>query len=323
MIDPRFLPSNAGNNLSAWRLFLRICDQKSLSRVAQSTGLDVSTISRRINQLESAIGTSLIHRTTRSLVITPAGQKIRGEIEAIIQRLDAVVEQAAEPNNALTDVIHLSAPPCLIEYVISRWALEFAELHRGLRFDLKLSDKRIDPISSGIDVAIHSGAAVTFDSNAVRLGALTSVMAASPTYLKTHGTPKAPEDLLQGHVLLAYAGMMSARATWLQHEGVLRKYRFSPVLQASSTIGLTQAACAGAGILLYGPVFMIGEALDSGKLVEILPEWKQPDTIVHAVVSPESRTRPAVAGFIDFVREKWTSQRGFLASPNISIPGFH
>ena len=216
------------------------------------------------------------------------------------------------PYVAQEDLVRLSAPPCFIEYVLNGWALEYAAEHPGVCFDFRLTDHGVDPVNAGIDIAVHSGAAVALDSNRVCLGALSSVMVAAPAYLERYGVPKRPEDLLSGHVLLCYSGPMAAKSTWLYHGGQLHKFHFSPVLRTSSTVGLVRVVLSGAGLLLYGPHFMIGEGLQNGSLVEILSDWKQPDTIVHAVVSPESRQRPAVAGFLEYMQNRWASHPGFL-----------
>ena len=167
MSDPRYLPASVFNNLSAWRLFLRVCELRSLSGVAKSTGIDVSTISRRINRLEADIGKELIHRTTRSIVVTPAGEKIRLKVLKVLREFDGAVEEVINPRSVQKDLIRLSAPPCFIEYVINGWALEFAAAHPGVRFDLQLTDQRIDN-ERRIDIAIHSGAAVALDRNMIR-----------------------------------------------------------------------------------------------------------------------------------------------------------
>lgn len=312
MSDPRYLPASVFNNLSAWRLFLRVCELRSLSGVAKSTGLDVSTISRRINRLEADIGKELIHRTTRSIVVTPAGEKMRLKVLKVLRDFDGAVEEVINPRSVQKDLIRLSAPPCFIEYVINGWALEFAAAQPGVRFDLQLTDQRIDPTNAGIDIAIHSGAAVALDRNMIRLGALSSVMAAAPGYLERYGTPRHPHELEGNHVLLGYSGSMASRATWLYHDGELQRFAFEPTLCTSSTVGLIRVALAGSGILLYGPHFMIGDALERGDLVEILEDWKQPDTIVHAVIATESRQRRAVSGFLEFMKSRWCSQPGFL-----------
>lgn len=315
MTDPHFLPSSAFNNLSAWRLFLRVCDLRSLSGAAKSTGLDVSTISRRLDQLEADIGTKLVHRTTRSIVVTPVGEKVRRRIVKVLSELDDTVTEIVNPGIAQEDVVSLSAPPCFIEYVLNGWALEYAAEHPGVCFDFHLNDQRVDPLNAGIDIAVHSGAAVALDRNMVRLGALSSVMVAAPAYLERYGTPTYPQDLFNGHILLGYSGSMASKSTWLCKDGKLQKFCYAPALRTSSTVGLIRVALAGKGVLLYGPHFMIGDALRSGALVEILSDWKQPDTIVHAVISPASRHRPAVAGFLEFMKNRWASHPGFFADP--------
>lgn len=302
------------NNTLAVRLFLRLCEQQSLSKVAEATGLDTSTISRSLQQLEDELRVRLFHRTTRRVAITPAGMKLRPQFAAMIESFDkAVFDMRAACCGETEDTIYLAGPPCFNEHLLNRWAMEFAKEHPGVRFHLRLTDLAVEPEKEGIDIAFIPGAAVGLRDNTVQLGKLTSCIAASPAYLAKYGTPQHPEDLKK-HLLLGYKGRMGSSQFRLIQDGEIHTYQFRETLQASSTTALARAVIEGFGILTYACHFMFHEEIANGRLVELLTGWRQPDTIVQAVVNPESMYRPAVCEFLKFIQQKWPQTPGLYCS---------
>lgn len=302
--------SSTVNDLESWRLFLRICEQGSFSKVAESTGMDVSTISRRINRLERALGIQLFSRTTRTLSVTPEGNAIREKMLRVIEGFDDATLGFRQNR---TELITLSGPACLNEFLLNRWALQFLTEHPGTQFSLSLTDQPVDPALSGVDVAFHTGIAVVMGENIIRLGEFSSRMCASPAYLREHPAPQTPDDLTS-HVLLAYRGKMSSPRTWLIKDGILESFSYKESLQATSTTALVQLALDGSGILLFGCDFMLHNWFQEGRLVEVLSDWKQPHTMVHAVLSERSRSRPIVQKFVQFIKRKWKETPGLFTS---------
>ena len=174
----------------------------------------------------------------------------------------------------------------------------------------------LDPEKEGFDIALISGAAVGLRDNTIQLGTLTSCITASPVYLDKYGVPETPEDLKK-HVLLGYKGRMGSSLFRLIHNGKVHTYRLRETLQASSTTALARAVLEGFGILTYCCHFMFHEQIAKGLLVELLNDWKQPDTIVQAVCNPSSLHRPAVMEFLQFIQKKWPVTPGLSASGSL------
>lgn len=301
------------NQLDAWIVFLLLCEKHSFSRVAQTIGRDASYVSRLVASLEKELGFELVRRTTRRVVITPEGERAQREMAKVLALHQEAVGRIKNTDECdWTDRIVVCAPPSFCQSVLNRWCMQFSQAHPHVHFDLRLTDEAVEPTNEGVDIAIHSGPAVSLSDDAVRLGALTSIMAASPLYLKKFGTPQTPDDLHR-HVTMGFNGRMSGRYFKLFHEGELRSYIFDTTLSVSSTTALINAAVEGFGIVLYACHFMFGNALEEGRLVEVLPEWRQPLTMVHAMVSPASRRRPAVTAYVDFIRQACPSIPGFIA----------
>lgn len=312
LIHGAFKRNSLFNSTLAIRLFLRLCEQQSFSKVAKSAGLDVSTVSRTLQLLEEALQVKLFHSTTRQVVITPMGLKLKPQFAEMIKKFDkSVYELQASCSGDADDVIYLAGPACFNENLLNRWAMQFAASHPGIRFHLRLTDLALDPEKEGFDIALLSGSAVGLRDNTIQLGCLTSCIAASPLYLEKHGEPTHP-DQLQKHVLLGYKGRMGSSLFRLIHDGRIHSYRFQETLQASSTTALARAVLDGFGILTYACHFMFHEAIEKGELVEILTDWKQPETIVQAVINPSSMHRPAVKEFLEFIQKKWPVTPGLF-----------
>lgn len=311
------------DDLSDWRLFIKLCRQQSLSAVANATGLDSSTISRRISSLEERLGRTLFYRSSQKTSPTAEAMRYLEKIQQILHQYDSVLTGKISDAEKIEDTVSVCASPCFHQFVISRWALLFNKIHPGVRIKLTMTQDALHPTSSGLDIAIHSGPYVRMldDVPWIELGQLTSCIAASPQYLEERGMPNEPDDLRK-HVLLHYSGRMSGGAYRLvSPDGQINSYDFVPALESSSTTGLIRPAVAGLGILLYACDFMLHREFQNGELIEILPQWKQPLTHVSAVLNPDSLKRFAVREFLAFMLEHWTEVPGFVrTTPKPKIP---
>lgn len=299
-----------------WRLFLRLCEQHSVMAVAQKFETDPSTVSRRLSRLESRLGVKLLVRSGRGMALTSDGRYYYDAMSRLVDEYDAVTRRSLpQGSDDEEEFITISASACFQQFVISRWCLEFRYAYPNVRFDLAMSDEALDPLSTGYDIVLHSGPYVRTVENAERilLGQLTSSIAASPAYLEKYGTPQTPDDLLTGHVLMHYKGRMSGRDYRLiDREGHARVFEFTPALTAVSTVGLIRSCLAGLGVLMYAPHFMLHEEFALGKVVSLLPQWRQPYTYVTAVASPAAFRRPMVRRFLRYMYDRWPDEVGFL-----------
>lgn len=292
--------------LSAMHLFVKVVDTGGFTRAARDLSLPKSTVSRQISALEGRLGVRLLERTTRSLRPTEAGR-------AFYERCARIVADVAEAEDAIMQTQHepqgrlrVSAPVSLgvrtLGPMVGRWLAAHPKVH----VDVSLSDRRVDLIEEGFDLAIRVGVLADSSMIARRLAPAPMVLAASPAYLAAHGTPQRPDDL-RGHACLQYE--YARTAGWrLQDGGREVVVPVSGPLVANNGDLLRDAAVAGLGITL-APDFILAPELDAGRLVPILTAHAIPTSAVWAVY-PESRHLSAkVRSFVDALAA------GFAALP--------
>lgn len=316
---------NSFDDLGDWRVFIKVCSQKSLSSAAESMGMTTSTVSRRISSLEDRLKVKLLYRSPHKIELTPKGEEYFGKISQFLIKYDTFLNTRTNSiSTDIEDVVVISASPCFQQFVIGSWCLEFRKTFPKVRFKTVLTQEALNPVASGIDIAIHSGPTVRTVENAevLLLGQLTASMAASPAYVKKYGMPQNLEELKK-HTLMHYCGKMSGEHFRLTKEdGTSCVFRFTPALESTSTVGLIRPALEGRGILMYACDFMLHREFADGSLLRILPEWKLPLTHVTAVPSPYSLHRRAVRSFLQFMIDHWEDVPGFLRvtpKPSLSI----
>ena len=254
-----------------------LAQQGSFTAAAARLGVSKAAMSQRVAELERVAGVPLVRRTTRSVRLTEAGQRlvdeVRGPFEHIAQTFDEVSDQAAQPRGLL----RLTAPVALARQQLVPHLAAFLRQYPDIRLELDLSDRLSSLATEGFDLAIRHTAQPPDTHVAWRLCGTHSVLVASRAYLRRHGTPVRPEDLLQ-HNCLHYP-RAPATPTWTFEalEGARAGERQTlPVtgsLSANNSEALRDAALAGLGVALL-PDFSAQQALRAGQLVPVLPGWK-------------------------------------------------
>lgn len=309
MLRKPFITSVTGN-MAAWRICLKLAEQGSFSRVAQSIGTDAAYVSKTISRLEKEIGFRLFARTTHSLTLTAEGKALMPRIEALAEAHD-VMMSCARHGAELSDVIHVVSPALFLQSLLSVWAGEFIQIHPKVRFDLRISDSTPKPELKGVDIALHTGSAVTANDYSIPLGTQSTYVAAAPGYLKQHGSPQTPEDL-KNHRLISCNGKMISGAYYLTDGSKVLPLDLTPSIEAESTSIVESLALSGFGILLHSYDYFFGKFIENNQLVRILPEWEVPSLITSLQISPSGMERPAVQKFIEFIRMKWNQTPGLL-----------
>jgi DNA-binding transcriptional LysR family regulator len=267
--------------IEALTTFVDVAAAGSFSRIAKQQDVAVSSITRRIDWLESELGAKLFSRSSRRLILTDAGERFlpraRGLLADLSEAKDELVSLQAEPRGLLT----VTAPSVFGRRWVSPAAIDFLAQYPLLELDLHLSDEVVDLRSRRVDVAIRMGALPDSELIATRIAPLRRLVCASPAYLERRGRPVAPADLLQHNCLTAAA---SAPADWWRFEGVNRD-RALPVrgtLRTDDTDTLLQAAAAGVGIVHLAS-WLVGEMIVAGRLVVLLPNAQPPKGAVPAI----------------------------------------
>jgi DNA-binding transcriptional LysR family regulator len=283
--------------------FVAVVEAGSFVGAAESLGSSKAAMSRAVLDLEARIGARLLHRTTRRLSLTEDG---RGYYEHCRQALDELASADAEvahASSAAVGLIRVNAPHSFgAIHLSSRWSA-FLDAHPGVRLDVTLSDRLVDLVDEGFDMAIRI--ARLQDSSLVsrRLAGARMVMCATPGYLASRGTPQRLEDVAQ-HEVISYT-YWSGGDTWrFSTDSGEREVATRPRLRANSGDTCRAVALSHGGIVLQ-PSFLVGEDLAAGRLVEILPQYHGPQLNIYAVY-PTRRQLPArVRILIDFLADSF------------------
>lgn len=284
--------------LNDMALFVEVVKAMSFRRAADATGVPNSTLSRRVTALEKAIGLRLLHRTTRRLELTEAGQIYYERSRRIVDEARLAHEQLGEMQSQPSGVLRASLPVDFANIFLAPVIAEFARRYPAITFDFDLTPRTVDLVSEPFDVAIRMGEPK--DSNLVArlLAKLPGHLYASPRYLAEVGSPSHPSELSEHQCL----GFPKAGG-WVLHRGEERtEVRVQGRYVLNSVGMIKRLATLDQGIVLL-PVEVVAEDVEAGRLQAILPDWKGAPVPVYAMT--ETRLLPAKTQlFIDFLKEQ-------------------
>ena len=285
--------------------FVAVVEAGSFTAAAERLGSAKSAVSRRVSALEERLGVQLLRRTTRVLNLTETGQSFYDHSARILADLDEAEAAVQHEHGELRGTLRVALPLSFGVRHMCKPIATFTKLHPKLHFDLDLNDRRIDLIEEGMDLALRIGHLKDSSLIARRLFDARTVTAASPHYVKTHGAPQTPEDLVD-HDCLVYSNLADPdRWSWKDEKGKERVVKVNTVLRASSGDFLANAAAHGLGIVIQ-PTFLAAEAIRRGNLVPILTDYEWPVTPAFAVYPPTRHLSYRVRAFIDFLVERFS-----------------
>ncbi len=283
--------------------FVRVVEAKSITAAAKQLHIAKSAVSRRLKDLEGRLGVQLMTRTTRKLSLTDTG-------EALYQRSVSLLADWAETESAtinaqaaLAGVIRIAAPLSFGVAHLGPAILDFMKVHPDVEFDINFSDRKIDLIADGMDLAIRIGDLPDSSLIARKIAVVSMVAAASPAYLKEHGVPETPEDL-EKLKELRYGYRSSAAWPYKAPDHSEGDIEMSPRLMATNGDFLRDAALAGEGVLIE-PRFILYKNLEDRSLLEILPDYTWPELTAYAVYPPTRHLSARVRTFVDFLVERY------------------
>lgn len=288
--------------LNEMMVFAEVVANGGFSSAARLLGLETSSVSRSVARLEKHLGSRLLHRTTRSIALTEVGEQVFKECAAIAGSVRGIQSLAnrflAEPRGKL----RVSAPVALGQLWLAPRLAGFMEAHPLVDLQLSLIDRPVDLLEDGIDLALRISADWMPGLVVRKLFAVRYVLIASPAYLLRHGVPTEPVQLHK-HCCL-YLGHGAFGATWSMHRNDVRTTVTVPSrLTLNNSVAIATAAAAGCGIGLI-PEFSARVGLDTGALVEVLPEWgfEAPYRRDAALIYPPGPHVPnKVRAFVDYL----------------------
>ena len=301
------------DNLNAMEVFVRVVQAGSFSAAARALDLTPSAVSKQIGRLEDRLAARLINRTTRQLKLTDVGA-------AFYERCTRILADIAEAEQAVVDlhgaprgVLKLNVPGAFGRLHIAPLIPEFLARYPEVTVDLGFNDRFIDLVEEGVDVVIRIGELADSSLIARRLAPNRRVVCGAPSYFQARGLPQVPEDLAQ-HNCLVYT-YRASRNDWRfrgpdDSESVVQ---VSGNLESNNAEALRATVLQGLGVALL-PLWLVGEDLKAGVLVEVLPDYHAPDSSIHAIYPPGRHLSPKVRGLVDFLAEKFSGAGAWCAA---------
>ena len=297
------------DRFQANRAFVQVVESGSFVGAAARLDLSTTAVSRLVADLEKHLQTRLLQRTTRRLHLTESGRAYFERCVQILAELEEAEREAAQEASEPRGTIRLTTSVNFGTHQVTPAIAAFLARHREVRFNVSLSDRIVDIIEEGFDLAIRIGGTSAQDLVVRKLGETRLLPCAAPEYIAGRGAPATPGDLAR-HNCLTYEYAMSD--TWTFRDAAGREHAVRVAGSLNSNNGDLNAAAAvqGVGIALE-PDFIVGAELKNGTLVPVLEAFEAPTLPIYAVY-PSRRFLPAkVRAFVDFLVARFAAMKGW------------
>lgn len=290
------------DRLQAMQLFVRVAELNSFSAVAQQLGLARSVVTRQIAALEQHLGLKLMARSTRRLTLTSAGAAYLEKCRVILNLVEAAETGIAEERQVPRGHLRISLPLSFGLMRIVPLLLDFARTYPEVSLEMDYSDRRVNLIEEGVDIAIRITGQLGAGEIARNMGSIGLLTVASPDYLERFGRPRHPSELVHHECLVYTAGGSSL--SWPYHvDGLLQSFPVRSRIHANNGQALIEAAAQGLGIACQ-PDFILAPFIQSGRVTEILSEFDTPKLGIYAMLPGNRQVPHRVRVLMDFLADR-------------------
>ena len=281
------------------KMYVAVVDGGSFAAAADKLEMSRAMASKQIQKLEEHLGTRLLNRTTRRLSLTETGRAFYERSLQIIGDVEQAEQIAGQMTRRPQGVLRVTLPLSYGQHRLAAIIGDYTQAYPQVQLDISLSDRKIDLVEDGLDLAIRIGALPQSDLIARKIGGVHSVVCAAPAYIARHGAPRTPAELA-GHACLGYT-LSGGGTDWRMEgpDGPLTVAISGPIRADNGDI-IRLAALSGAGIL-FQPQFIVDDDLAAGRLVRLLPQWQSAELGVYAVYPSRKHLSARVRTFVDFV----------------------
>ncbi|MFC5473511.1 LysR family transcriptional regulator [Paraherbaspirillum soli] len=281
-------------SLQDYAAFVAVIDEGSLTAAARRLGRSVQAVSTALKNLEDELGLTLVTRTTRRCSPTPTGVKFAARLRTVLADIADAHAEALDEAAQLSGPIRIGASTLFGPEFLMPILAGFIERHPETTIELALSDRQVDLVKEGLDLAIRIGPMNQLDVKAKKLGLRRRVVVGAPGYLARRGRPGEPADLAQHDCILRRNA--SQKESWAFTSGNVEvRGRFS----SDSALARHRAATLGLGLCM-APLWQVHSLVDAGQLELVLDAYELPGTPIH-IVWPEGRTSRRVRAVIDLL----------------------
>ncbi|MCB1568037.1 MAG: LysR family transcriptional regulator [Xanthomonadales bacterium] len=282
------------------RTFLRVAELENFSESARQLGISKSVVTRRVRELEDALGTPLLMRTTRRVRLTESGALYRQHVAGLVEELDALEANLSDDQLQFRGLMRLSAPTAFGTRILRPVLADFFRQHPELTLELVLNDQPVNPAEEGYDIAITDRSAISGQFQEEPLFRFDLVCCASPAYLAARGAPQEPAQLRE-HDCIQYLYNDSGHDWRFTRGEDSFRVLVHPRLSTNSGAIMRDAALAGEGIAVL-PYFLIRDELVSGALSEVLPGFRLPQMTMKAVLPRRRETLRRSRQLVEYLR---------------------
>lgn len=281
------------------RVFTAVVDAGSFVAAADSLAMSKAAVSRHVSDLEQRLGVRLLQRTTRKLSLTQEGEVFVARCRDILATVEAAEAELSTRSDSASGLLKLSVPVSFgVRHLAPLWS-EFLEAHPRVALDVQLSDRVVDLVDEGLDMAVRIARLPDSSFVSRQLASTRLVLCASREYLERHGVPRHPGELA-GHDVLGYS-LLALGDQWqfTGPEGPV-SVKVRPRMWTNNGDTCIAAAVRGAGVILQ-PTFLLAPELAAGQLVEVLPQYRSIELGIYAVYPTRKFVLPKVRALLEFL----------------------
>lgn len=287
------------DRVTAARVFNRICELGSLSAASRALGMSRPMVSRYLEQMEQWAGARLIHRTSRRLTLTPAGEEILLKTRHLMQLAQEI--ERRNQQNTPSGVLRVACAHLTASCIIGPIAADFLARYPAVRLELDVNNHPVNLVGERIDVAVRITNNPEPGTIARRLGECRSVLCASPEYLARHGSPQKPADLTR-HNCLHYSRFAGQSWHFTSAGEANISVEISGNFSATISTVLLDAAAAGCGIAMV-PIMEAKDALAKGQVIPVLAEYQPASLAIYGMYMSREYQPGGLRPFLDMLEE--------------------
>lgn len=290
------------DNLTAARAFVRVVETGSFAKAADSLHLPRNTVTKLVQFLEAHLRTRLLNRTTRRVSPTSDGVAYFQRIAPLLEQWAEVEDDMASARSHPRGRLRVDMSTSIATLLLMPTLADFHARYPDVQLDIGASDRMVDLVGERVDCVIRGGAVTDPALIARHLGTLPRMTVASPEYLAARGTPSHPEELGHSHTLIRqmYGGTSRPIPIELTNEGETAKVAGKHFVSLDDSNAMLAAALQGLGVM-HCPAFTVGRHVESGGLVELMPEWRSAPIALYIVYAANRHLSARVRVFVDWM----------------------
>ena len=289
------------DRIAAMNVFVRVVEAGTFTKAAETLDLPNATVTRLIQGLEQDLKVRLLHRTTRSLTVTPEGAAYFERVRRLLDELADIESSTRQSHARPSGKVRVETASAISASVLLPALGEFREAFPDVEIELGVGNKYVDLIADGIDCAIRAGEVDEQMMVARQVGSFEFTTCATPAFMRTRAEPHSPEDLAR----LPTIGMITARGGRSQpfrysNKGKVTEFALDHALVVNDANMYITAGLAGLGVM-QAPSYAVHQAIEEGRLVRLLQDWRTPTVPIHVIYPPNRYLSAKVRVFIDWV----------------------